>query len=196
VTSAVYAQSSAIEESKAAKDRDNRLCWRRPRHRLEAEVVRDAMLAVSGTLDRRQFGPGTLDETSKRRSIYFTVKRSKIMPMMVVFDAPDGLQGSGERPTTTIAPQALMLLNNAQVRACAAGLARQLGNGSPEAVVKAGYATALSRPPSAAELADAVAFLAAQAESYRAAGKANGAELALTDFCQVLLCLNDFVYVD
>ena len=62
------------------------------------------------------YGPGTLDDDSRRRSIYFTVKRSKLMPMMVVFDAPEALVGVGERPTTTIAPQALLLMNNPQVR--------------------------------------------------------------------------------
>ena len=53
------------------------------------------MLAVRGLLDRRMFGPGTLDEDQQRRSIYFTVKRSQLIPMMVLFDAPDALQGLG-----------------------------------------------------------------------------------------------------
>ena len=70
-------------------------------------MIRDALLAVSGTLDPTMFGPGTLDSASRRRSIYFTVKRSKLMPMMMIFDAPDALRGGvGQRPTTTIAPQA------------------------------------------------------------------------------------------
>src|SRR5207245_11357887 len=119
---------------------------RRPRHRLEAEVIRDTMLAVSGSLDPTAFGPGTLDEQSKRRSIYFTVKRSKILPMMQVFDAPDALVSLGERPTTTIGPQALMLLNNPNIRTYAKSFARQIaqdGKASIEDAVRAGYLSAI-----------------------------------------------------
>src|SRR5206468_12907504 len=116
VTSAAYMQTSAGDERKMQVDRDNRLFWRRPRTRLEAEVIRDALLAVSGELNPRMYGPGTLEEKSDRRSIYFTVKRSHIIPMLQVFDAPDALQGIGERPTTTIAPQSLLLMNNPNIR--------------------------------------------------------------------------------
>ena len=63
--------------------------------RLEAEAIRDAMLAVSGRLDPTMYGPGTLDERQQRRSVYFTVKRSQLIPMMMLFDAPDALQGIG-----------------------------------------------------------------------------------------------------
>ena len=145
------------------------------------------------------FGPGTLDEQSKRRSIYFTVKRSKIMPMMQVFDAPDALVSLGERPTTTIAPQALMLLNNPNVRTYAKKFARHIAPGAKTTVedaVKLGYLTAIARPPTAEEFADSVAFVKAQTESYKTAGKADGRELALADFCQALMCLNEFVYID
>jgi mono/diheme cytochrome c family protein len=198
LSSAVYQQGPQFDEAKMKADSDHRLFWRRPRHRLEAEVVRDALLSVSGVLDPKLFGPGTLDETSKRRSIYFTVKRSKLMPMMQVFDAPDALSGVGERPTTTIAPQALLLMNNPQVRDYARSFARRIAPDERtrvEDAVKAGYLIALARGPSAEELADAVAFVKTQVESYRAAGK-SGRELALTDFCQVLMCLNEFIYVD
>src|SRR5262249_2931387 len=148
MTSAVYQQSSHIDVTKAKLDTDNRLCWRRPRHRLEAEVIRDSLLAVGGVLDAKMFGPGTLDEASKRRSIYFTVKRSKLMPMMQVFDAPEALGSVGARPTTTIAPQALILMNNPQIRSYAAGFAKRIApNGMTpvEEAVRAGYLTALAR---------------------------------------------------
>jgi hypothetical protein len=199
MTSAVYQQGSQFDEGKARVDRDNRLYWRRPVHRLEAEVIRDALLSVGDTLDARMFGPGTLDEGSKRRSIYFTVKRSKLMPMMQVFDAPDALQGVGERPNTTIAPQALMLMNNPQVRGSARGFARRIAPSAEtpvEDAVKVGYRIALARGPSAEELTDSIAFVRQQTESYRAAGKGESQELAFADFCQVLMCLNEFVYVD
>jgi cytochrome c553 len=199
MASAVYAQSSRKDEAKAARDRDNRLCWRRPSLRLEAEVIRDALLAVGGLLDTRMYGPGTLDEGSRRRSIYFTVKRSKLIPMLQVFDAPDALGSLGERPATTIAPQALLLMNNPHVRAYAHGFARRIApteGTALEAAVAAGYEIALTRPPTQDELADSVAFVKSQLGSYQAAERKEARELALADFCQVLMCLNEFVYVD
>ena len=119
MSSAAYMQSSADDPAKAAVDPANKLCWRYQPRRLEAEAIRDSILAVSGLLDERMFGPGTLDDNQKRRSIYFFIKRSKLVPMMVLFDAPDALQGIGVRPNTTIAPQALMLLNNPLIREAA-----------------------------------------------------------------------------
>src|SRR5262249_27269975 len=164
-----------------------------------AEAIRDSMLAVSGVLDDRMFGPGTLDEASRRRSIYFTIKRSKLIPMMQVFDAPDAQTGVGERPSTTIAPQALLLMNNPHVRDWARSFAKRLApdERTPvEEAVRWGYQIALARPPSAEELADSVAFVKVQAELYRAARQPLGRELALADFCQVLMGLNEFVYAD
>jgi hypothetical protein len=199
MSSSVYMEGSQFDENKARVDMDNRLLWRRPPHRLEAEVIRDAQLAVSGMLDPTMYGPGTLSEDSRRRSIYFTVKRSKLVPMMQVFDAPEALGSVGERPTTTIAPQALLLMNNPNVRNYAKAFARRVApkaSVSLEGVVKSAYLTAFARLPDAHEFANSVTFLAQQAESYRAAGKTDCRELALTDFCQTLLCLNEFVYID
>ncbi len=199
MTSSVYMQGGGLNETNARADSENRLFWRRPARRLEAEVIRDALLAVSGELDLRMGGPGTLDPASKRRSIYFTVKRSKLVPMMQVFDAPDALGGVGQRPTTTIAPQALYLMNNPQVRGYARAFAKGImpdANAPPAKIIRAAYLTALARPPSAAEEADALAFLRDQAESYRAEGIGDGREASLADFCQTLVCLNEFVYVD
>jgi hypothetical protein len=194
--SAVYRQTSQVDESKAKLDRDNKLYWRNPARRLEAEVIRDNLLAVSGELDRKLFGPGTLDEASKRRSIYFTVKRSKLMPMMTIFDAPDALGGLADRPTTTIAPQALYLMNNAQARGYAKSFARRIdtdGKRSLEDAVRSGYLIALARPPERDELADSVAFVRQQMATYP---EAERRQLALADFCQVLMCLNEFIYVE
>jgi hypothetical protein len=190
LTSSVYQQSSAVDESRAKIDRDNKLVWHNPSRRLSAEVIRDTLLAVSGELDAKMFGPGTLDETSKRRSIYFTVKRSKLMPMMVIFDAPEALGGMADRPTTTIAPQALHLMNNANMRRYAKSFAARIGEGA-DAIDRA-YRMAVGRPPSAEERSEGLAFLEQQAATY----PADGASRALADFCQVLMCLNEFVYVD
>ncbi|MFO0809850.1 MAG: PSD1 and planctomycete cytochrome C domain-containing protein [Gemmataceae bacterium] len=175
LASAVYAQDGRSDEARAAVDRENLLWWRRPARRLEAEAVRDAILAASGRLDPTMFGPGTLDNSMTRRSLYFFVKRSKLVPMMTLFDAPDSLQDLAVRSTTTIAPQALHLMNNPAVRECAVALAQRAGG------VDRAYELALARKPTDEERADAAEFL-------------RGGSLA--DFCQALLCLNEFVYVD
>lgn len=194
MTSAAYQQSTAVDSAKVKIDRDNKLFWRHPSRRLEAEIIRDAILAVSGDLDAKLFGPGTLDENSKRRSIYFTVKRSKLIPMMVIFDAPEALSGMAARPTTTIAPQALHLMNNPQVRQAARGFARRIANEpNLDKAVHQAYLRALARPPSRDELADGIAFVETQMRTYR---EAQRREAALADFCQVLMCLNEFIYVD
>ena len=196
MTSAVYQQASCIDADKVKLDRDNKLWWHYPSRRLEAEVIRDSLLAVSGLLDEKQFGPGTLDESSKRRSIYFTVKRSKLMPMMVIFDAPEALSGMADRPTTTIAPQALHLLNSPQVRQYARAFAQRVAGDDrtpAEDSVRRAYRIALARDATPAELRDALEFLKQQMASYPPERRR---EAALTDFCQVLMCLNEFIYVD
>jgi hypothetical protein len=196
MTSAVYQESTHVDDAKVKLDRDNKLYWRQPSRRLEAEIIRDAILAVGGELDAQLFGPGTLDDKSKRRSIYFTVKRSKLVPMMVIFDAPEALSGMAERPTTTIAPQALHMLNNPQVRQAARSFARRIAPDSKttlEDAVRNGYQIALARQPSADELADDRAFIEKQMATYP---ENERRESSLADFCQVLLCLNEFIYVD
>src|SRR5262249_18300315 len=156
-----YQQASASDAGKVKLDRDNKLWWRYPSRRLEAEVIRDSLLTVSGLLDEKQFGPGTLDEASKRRSIYFTVKRSKLMPMMVIFDAQEALSGMADRPTTTIAPQALHLLNSPQVRQYARAFAQRALAGdktSDEEALRRAYRIALAREATATELRDGIEF--------------------------------------
>jgi hypothetical protein len=196
MTSAVYQQGSQIDAGKAKIDRDNKLWWRYLPRRLEAETIRDSLLSVSGQLDEKMYGPGTLDEKSRRRSIYFTVKRSKLMPMMVIFDAPEALSGMAERPTTTIAPQALHLMNSPQVRAYASAFAQRIAPTEAttlEDAVRRAYRTALARAPSPAELRDGVDFLNGQIATYPPEQRRMA---ALSDFCQVLMCLNEFIYVD
>jgi hypothetical protein len=200
MTSAVYLQSSAYDEADWGLDPENRFLWRYEPRRVEAEIVRDAMLAVGESLDTRMYGPGTLDEGHRRRSIYFMVKRSKLIPTMTLFDAPEPLVSIGARPSTTIAPQALLFLNNPHVREYARGFARRIdtgADGSREETVRSGYAVALSREPTDQELNDALAFLGEQSAQYEASGKRadEARQLALADWCQVLMCLNEFIYV-
>src|SRR5439155_2522972 len=159
LTSATYQQNGEVDARREKIDPDNRLLWHRSPQRLEAEIIRDAILAVSGRLDETQFGPGSLDEGMRRRSIYFTIKRSKLIPMMVQFDAPDSLQGLGRRPQTTIAPQALLIMNNSQVRAAAVGFASRvapLTGGSESDAIKSAFQLALGRSPDRDEVKDAL----------------------------------------
>ncbi|MBI4605384.1 MAG: DUF1553 domain-containing protein, partial [Planctomycetes bacterium] len=198
VTSAAYQQSAATDATKAPADPDGRLFSRRVPRRLEAEAIRDAILAASGLLDLAMFGPGTLDPAQCRRSIYFTVKRSRLTPEMTLFDAPDALQGIGERPATIVAPQALFLLNGPLVREAARSLARRLVPAPAEAAARAAWALALGREPSSEELLDAVSFVREQVAACGAEGEPQGQalETALADLCQVLFGLNELVYVD
>jgi cytochrome c553 len=201
MTSAVYMESPDYDADRAKLDPDNLLCWRRTRQRLEAEAIRDEMLAVSGLLDTKMHGKGTLDESQTRRSIYFTLKRSKMIPMLMLFDEPDSLQGIGQRPSTTVAPQALWMLNNPQVRRYATALTQRIlsaTDSSPTSEVRMAYQIALSRNPTNEERDDTVAFLKSQQESYRAAGKGtNESEAAaLADMCQAIFSLNEFMFVE
>src|SRR5205085_1704517 len=103
------------------------------------------------------------------------------------------------RPTTTIAPQALLLMNNQHIREAARSFARGVcpnPQTTTDTAIRAAYRIALTREPTAEELADGIAFVHAQAESYKSAGNGDGRELALADFCQAVMCLNEFVYVD
>ncbi|MEO6742208.1 MAG: DUF1549 and DUF1553 domain-containing protein, partial [Chthoniobacteraceae bacterium] len=195
--SAAWQQGSARDAAKEAADPANDTFTRRVPQRLEGEAIRDSMLAVSGLIDTTMFGPGTKDERSRRRSIYFTVKRSQLIGSMVAFDQPEPLASQGARPTTTVTPQALMLMNGAQVREWAEAFASRLENvsGDDERIAQA-YRIAISRMPRVEETAAARAFIAAQTASYTAEGKPNAAHLALADFAQVIFGLNDFAYLE
>ena len=190
LTSAAYRQSSSAPSETQGKDSDNALLTRYPARRLEAEIVRDAALKVSGALDSRPFGPGTLDEGSNRRSIYFTVKRSRLIPTMVAFDAPEPLASQGNRPSTVVAPQALFQLNSPHARRWAQSLATQVSRKTgPQAkttdLIIAAYRETLTRLPSNQEIEIANRFLSTSPDI----------QSGLIDFCQNLLALNEFIYL-
>jgi len=197
--SATYMQSSTADESRLLADHGNTLFWRFAPRRLEAEIIRDALLAVSNKLDLKPFGPGTLDMNMNRRSIYFFVKRSQLVPILSLFDAPDALQDLAQRNTTTVAPQALLMMNNSIVRGYAEGLAtrvEQAANSVVDEQIKSAYRVCFSREPSAEELAIAIDFLREQAADYTASSVANADQLAFVDWCQAVMSLNEFVFVD
>ena len=118
---------------------------------------------------------------------------------MVAFDQPEPLASQGLRPVTTVAPQALMLLNGPQVRDWAEAFARRVrrettGSAGLGTSIERAYLVALGRPAKPTELGEANAFLRRQTASYAAESKPDPALAALTDFCQVLFGLNEFAY--
>lgn len=206
MNSTAYRMASDDMEANRAIDPDNRLVWRMPRQRLEAEAIRDAIFAVAGTLDRTAGGPAVLpyidpalyqessnrtwkgkpddDVSTWRRSIYVFAKRSIRYPMFEAFDQPDMIGSCARRNTSTTAPQALLLMNNAVVRIQAKEFAKRLkreAGGGADAQVRLGFELALSRAPSAAEIDHSIAFIEA-------------ADDGLVDFCHALFNLNEFVY--
>ncbi|MBP87743.1 MAG: hypothetical protein CMJ64_13645 [Planctomycetaceae bacterium] len=213
MTSTVYMQSSDVGQASSLPsstgdqarqagslphelDPENLLYWRRTPRRLEGEAIRDAMLHVGGILDSTMYGPGSLDENMRRRSVYFFIKRSKLIPTMMLFDWPEHLVSIGRRSNTTIAPQALMLINNSQARACADGFGKRLAERPIDEAITRGYRLALGRAPTDDELKTSATFVASQTTSYEQASKSDAERLALANFCQALMSLNEFVYVD
>lgn len=187
MTSAAWRQTGVRDAARETADPDNATFTRFVPRRLEAEALRDSLLAVSGVLDPTMYGAGTRDENSRRRSIYFTVKRSQLIGSMVAFDQPEPLASQGSRPVTTVAPQALMLMNSPQARAWAGAFAERLRKEAPgglEAQIRRGYLVALGRVPGDAEVAQCRAFAEAAGEG------------GLVELCQVLLSLNGTAYIE
>ena len=197
LASHTWMQGNAPSEHAEKIDPDNRLLWRRGAKRLEAELIRDALLDISGRLDRKMFGSGSLDQKSNRRSIYLTVKRGRLIPILQLFDAPDAMQGVGKRNESTVAPQALAMLNSPFIRELSGGFAKRIRPDNKTSLGQAvdlAYRLALARSPDSSEKEAMLAFIKTQADSRK--GQANAEELAVRDFCQLLFCSNEFVYVD
>ena len=206
-------------------DPENRLLWHMPPRRLEAEIVRDAILAAAGTLNLEQFGPAFKppisaeamvarntkspypsdakdDASTRRRSVYMFHKRVVPYPLLQAFDRPDAQQGCGRRDETTVAPQALSLLNDAFVRARAVEMAgRLLAEGGDRAsLCNRAFELAISRPPTESERAAAIEFLKSQTVRRQARDaarpEAENLAAAVADLCQALFSLNEFLYID
>ena len=127
------------------------------------------------------------------------IKRSRLVPMMQIFDSPEPLVSVGNRPRTTIAPQALLFMNNTQVRGYADGFSKRIAepvDRSWEDAVTEGYLMALARPPDPTERDAGVRFIENQIITYADQDNPRARHLALTDFCQVLMSLNEFVFVE
>ena len=167
MTSCTYRQTSEMNDEHAKHDLENRLLSRSPLRRLEAEVLRDALLFVSGKLDETQFGPAervkargdglvTSIGTEKgwRRSIYVLQRRSQASSILEDFDLPQMAPNCVERTVATVAPQALHLLNNKMIHGWSIAMADRIikdAGTDPEAQINRAYEIALGRLPDAAE---------------------------------------------
>jgi hypothetical protein len=186
--SATYQQSSLGDPATVKADPENILLGRMPRRRLDAEELRDSLLAVSGGLDGSLGGPAVKELTSPRRSLYLLMVRSDRSNYRMLFDAPDPNSMAEKRIDSTVAPQALFLLNHpfALERTKAlARLSRQRGRDTKERVNWL-YQTLYARPAEDFEvrLADSIVV------------NPNEEGIAWESYCQVLLCSNEFIYVD
>ena len=185
-----YQQSSGFEAKAAEADPDDNLLWRYPRHRLEAEAIRDSMLSVSGLLNPQMGGPGvfppvpagTISELSataaaggwktekdvtqnNRRSVYIFVRRNLRYPMLQEFDSANTFESCDYRKPTVTPSQSLDLLNNDLVLDWARSFAGRVLNDSglsPDAQVQRAFKLAYGRPPTAEEQKIASDFLAKQ----------------------------------
>lgn len=201
VTSAAYCQSSETNEKAMKLDADNALLWRFTPRRLEAEAVRDAMLAVSGQLNLAAGGPSfrsfdvlgfpknayvpadKLGPEFNRRTVYRMNVNSGKEPLLDAFDCPDPSVKTPRRGVTITPLQALELMNNSFVQRQAAQLGERAlkdANGDLPKAVQAAYRLALNRPATPGELARALAATK---------------ERNLTSICWALLNSTEFIYV-
>jgi hypothetical protein len=198
--------STSADPLALQKDPENKLYWRFNRQRLAAEQLRDAMLAVSGTLNSKAGGPSVMipidpglvnllykpsqwvpakdPAEHHRRSIYLIAKRNLRLPFMEVFDAPDLQASCARRESSTHAPQALELLNGELANAQAEALARRLESEAGPSLRKQidlGYRLVTGRPARLKEMQASLAFLKTQPKR---------------EFALALLNLNSFLYVN
>ena len=154
------------------------------------------MLSVSNTLDPRMYGPGSLDANMNRRSIYFFIKRSQLIPTMMLFDWPEHLVSIGRRSTTTIAPQALMFMNSPQGRRIAESLYEQVMALESKDKLEQLFLRCYGRPPSEQEARISLQFLQKQTKAYSSEALNDTEKRAWIDLCQTLLSSSEFIYID
>ncbi|MBM3460106.1 MAG: DUF1553 domain-containing protein, partial [Armatimonadetes bacterium] len=216
VTSSAYRQGTAWQSQSVRVDPDNVWLWRQRPRRLEAEAVRDSVLAVAGTLNPEMFGEPVGLETRgsgevvaaeeggrSRRSLYLLVRRTQPVAFLNAFDHPV-LETNCTRRTVSATPvQALAQMNSgfltAQSRNWAQRLLREQPGEpvAPRTRVERAFELAFCRKPAAVEVERSAAFLHDQTARYRALGRGQSAlEEAWGDFCQALLSANEFLYVD
>jgi hypothetical protein len=211
LTSSAYRQVSAPREGAPRVDPENRWLWCYPVRRLDAEAVRDAMLAASGELDGSLGGPyvptkvteegevvvDEADGGALRRSLYLQQRRTQVPSLLDAFDAPSIVTTCTRRSNSTTPLQSLSLLNSGFVAARARALARraaeQVGT-DLDCRVRFAFLAAIGREPGADELSAARAFLQSQPELYP--GRPDAEERAWSDLCQMILASNAFLFIE
>lgn len=197
--SATYRQSSADRGDGRAADPENRLVWRMNLRRLEFEPLRDSLLAAAGNLDLRFGGRSVeLEATphTQRRTVYGYIDRQNLPTVFRVFDLANPDATSPQRPRTTVPQQALFVMNSPFVLEQAEALAgvAELSEGEDVAArITATYRFALSREPSKEEFKLALAFIAAGEDQ---PARRRRAPTAWVQLAQVLMCSNEFSFVD
>lgn len=222
MTSEAYRMSSKADRSVAlGKDESNELFWRQNSRRMEAEALRDSILATSGSLHQVKGGPGfypslpkevhrTQDSEGKgwqtsapreqaRRSIYSFVKRALLPPLLEAFDFTATTVPVGERSVTTVAPQALMLLNDDFVRregeAMVRRLDREVGSEGEGRVLRA-FQLSLQRKPTPSEMEASLAMVREQERLISSGPGRLSSSAAWREFCVALFNLNEFLHID
>jgi hypothetical protein len=216
LNSRTYQAASDDAPENLSRDPGNRFLWRFARRPLDAEAIRDAMLAVSGNLDRAIPGPHPFPpvETwaftihrpfhdvydSDHRSLYLMAQRNRRHPFLALFDAADPNQSVPQRLPTTTPTQTLYLMNSPFVHRQSEGFARRMieSSGDEGARIRLAFVTAHGRPPSETQVADATGFLAAYRAKYDGLENTSGDpdEAAWAALGRVLLTGNAFLYVD
>lgn len=170
VLTETWRQAGGPSPAAQEKDPDNRLLSSYPLRRLEAEAIRDSLLAVSGRLDPARYGEPVGGGTP-RRSLYLRVKRNDLDPLLTTFDFPTPASSVGRRDVTNVPAQSLTLLNDPFLIDQAAGWSARIlestDGASDETRIIAFFESALNRPPSANELAGSKDFLQAVAYQHR-----------------------------
>src|SRR5262249_5780540 len=197
---------TAWNEEFGAKDPESRLLWRMPYRRLEVEAIRDSILAASGRLNTKMYGPSVFpeiplaalegssdpdkiwkpstEEEASRRTIYVFLKRSMIVPMLDVLDLCDTARSAARRQDTSVATHALTLFSGEFVKRQAKYLAERLrkeAGENPEKQIDLAWRLTLARLPKSSETAAMLEFLKRE---------------TLEQMCRVLFNLNEFVYAD
>jgi uncharacterized protein DUF1553/uncharacterized protein DUF1549/cytochrome c len=219
VTSRAYRQSSrAARPEDDERDPLNECLHRMPRRRLEGEAIRDGILAISGSLDRKLYGPPVpihitefMDGTGRpdrsgppdgerRRSLYQEVRRNFLSPFLQAFDAPVPASTVGERTCSNVPAQALILMNDPFVAEEARRWAERLlaeGAREPRERLEDIYLAALGRRPSEREAREALEFLAQEAEAYGVPpAERPSSPRAWADLCHVVFNLKEFIFID
>jgi hypothetical protein len=204
-----YQMSSAISESKALTDPENRLLSRFNRRRLAVEELRDGLLAADGSIDlsmggTMQEGFGTDGENSTdrlsinpdeqiRRTVYLPLRRANLPALLNLYDFGDATTSQGRRAETNVAPQALFLMNSKFVADRARGLAgRVLERDDEVARVRQAYLHTLNRAPDADEVDVSLTYIASVKQKFEGVEPLD----AWQSFCRILMASNEFIYVD